>query len=151
MAVNRDFRDLLKELNDGGVDYLVVGAYAVIIHSQPRYTKDIDIWVRPTAANAERVFRALHVFGAPLQGITPADFTDPEVIYYMGVQPNRVDILNNIEGLDFDSAWANRAERTYGDVPIHVLGKADLIRAKRASGRPQDLLDVDTLEKTPDQ
>jgi len=151
MAVNPDFRDLLKEFNDEGVDYLVVGAYAVIIHAQPRYTKDLDIWVRPTAANAERVFRALQMFGAPLHGITPADFTDPDVVYYMGVPPNRIDILSSIAGLDFDSAWANRVERTYGDVPIHVLGKADLIRAKRTSGRPQDLLDVDTLEKTPDQ
>ncbi len=151
MAVNPDFRDLLKALNDEGADYLVVGAYAVIIHAQPRYTKDFDIWVRPTPANAERVFRALCKFGAPLQGITQGDFANPSSIYYMGVPPNRVDVLMDIAGVSFDAAWANRAERTYGDVPIHVIGKQDLILAKKASGRPRDLLDVETLEGTPDQ
>jgi hypothetical protein len=149
MPVNPDFRDLFKAFNGEGVEYLLVGAQAVIIHAQPRYTKDMDVWVRASGENAERVFRALATFGAPLEGVTPRDFTDPNLIYQIGVAPNRVDIVMSIAGVDFEAGWANRVESTYGGTPIHVIGKDDLIRAKKASGRPQDLLDVDALEKTP--
>jgi len=149
MSVNPDFKDLLKALNDEGVEYLVVGAYAVIIHAQPRYTKDLDVWVRPTPENAQRVFRALAAFGAPLRSVGTEDFTNTAIIYQVGVAPNRVDVIMALAGVGFDTAWANRVESTYGGVPIHVISKTDLVRAKKASGRPQDLLDVDALEKTP--
>ncbi len=151
MAVNPDFRDLFSVFNDEGVDYLLVGAHAVAIYAQPRYSKDLDVWVRPTRENAERVFRALARFGAPLRDVTPEDFADPELIYQIGVAPNRIDVIMAIAGLDFDRAWANRVERSYGGVPIHVISKQDLICAKRASGRPQDMLDAENLEKTPDE
>ncbi|GEM_PF-145153 len=149
MAVNPDFRDLFSAFNDAGAEYLLVGAHAV--HTQPRYSKHMDAWVRPTRESAERVFRALARFGAPLEGVTPRDFADPEMIYQLGVAPNRIDVIMAIAGVDFEQAWTGRVETTYGGVPIHVIGKAELIRAKKASGRPQDLLDVEALEKTPDQ
>lgn len=107
--------------------------------------------MRPTPENAKRVFRVLARFGAPLQGVTARDFADPDMIYQISVAPNRIDVIMGIACVDFDRAWANRAEYTYGGVPIHVIGKQDLICAKRASGRPQDLLDAENLEKTPDQ
>jgi hypothetical protein len=145
MPTNPDFRDLLSIFNEEGVEYLVVGAQAYIFYAEPRYTKDMDLWVRPTADNAQRVFRALARFGAPLQGVSPQDFADPEVIYQIGVAPNRVDILASLGGIDFPSAYANRTESTYAGVPFALLGKEDLICSKKAAGRPQDLLDVERL------
>lgn len=147
MAVNPDFRDLLSAFDDEGVEYLLVGAHAVMIYAHPRYTKDMDVWVKPSDENAERVFRALRRFGAPLEGITAKDFTDPEVIYQIGVAPNRIDVMMGIAGVGFDAAWQNRVESTYGEVPMYVIAKVDLIRSKKATGRRQDLLDVEVLEE----
>ena len=149
MAVNPDFRDLLSIFNAAGVEYLLVGAHAVMAYAEPRYTKDIGLWVSPSPANAERVFRALIEFGAPMAVAEPGSFTDPELVYQIGVAPNRIDILMGLEGVAFAEAWANRNDSTYGDIPIHLIGKADLIRAKRAAGRPQDLLDLERLEGEP--
>lgn len=146
MAINPDFRDLFSEFNAASVEYLVIGAHAVAYYAEPRYTKDLDVWVRPSADNAERVFRALTSFGAPMIGVTPASFADPELIYQIGVAPNRIDIMMGIAGVEFEQAWPNRVESTYGGVPIHLIGKADLIRAKQASGRAQDALDIQRLQ-----
>jgi len=149
MPANTDFRDLFIIFNDETVDYLVVGAHAAGLYTEPRYTKDLDIWVRPTPENAARVYGALCKFmGTMLTDITVDDLANPVMVYQIGVAPNRIDILMGIAGPDFETAWGNRIQATYGDVPIHVLGKEDLIRAKRAAGRPQDLLDVEKLEKT---
>ena len=146
MAVNPDFRDLFSALNGAEARYLIVGAYAVIHHTEPRYTKDVDLWVEPTAENAARVLTALAAFGAPILGLTASDLTDPEVVYQIGIEPNRIDLLTRVEGLDFDAAWPRAAETSYGGVPIRVLGLDDLITAKRATARPQDLLDAERLE-----
>ncbi|MCU0727299.1 MAG: hypothetical protein MUE73_16190 [Planctomycetes bacterium] len=145
MPANPDFRDLFSTFNDERVEYLVAGAHAVIFHAEPRYTKDLDVWVNPMPGNAARVLRALGRFGAPLRGISERDFTDPDLIYQMGVAPNRIDVLMGVAGVDFPTAWADRVETTYDGVPIHVMGKKTLIAAKRASGRPQDLLDLERL------
>ena len=148
MAANSDYRDLFRVFSEENVDYLVVGAHAVAFYAEPRYTKDLDILVRPTPNNASRVWKALADFGAPLLDITPEQFTDPEMVYQIGVAPNRIDVMMSIAGVDFDEAWANRAESTYDGVPIHVIGKADLIRSKQAAARPQDLLDAARLTRT---
>lgn len=145
MSVNPDFRDLFSEFNGEKVDYLVVGAHAVIFHSRPRFTKDLDVWVRPTPENAARVFRALAEFGAPMIDVTPESFTEPDLVYQIGVAPNRIDILMDISGVSFGEAWDSRVESTYGGVGIHIIGKEELLRAKRAAARPQDLLDVESL------
>ena len=108
MSPNSTFKDLLSALNGCGAKYLVVGGYAVMLYTEPRYTKDLDIWVEPSPDNALRVFRALAGFGAPLAGIHADDFAVPDLIYQLGVPPSRVDILTSISGVDFADAWGRR-------------------------------------------
>jgi hypothetical protein len=148
--VNRDFRDLFAALNDAGVKYLVVGAHAVAFHSEPRFTKDLDIWVEATPENARRVMQALTVFGAPLEGVSAQDFATPAVTFQIGVAPNRIDVTTTIDGVSFEEAWPDRAISQYGDQPISLIGRRDLLANKRAAGRPQDLLDVALLERHDD-
>lgn len=147
MATNPDFKDLFAALSDEGADFLVVGGHAVMVYTEPRYTKDLDVWVRATQGNAERVFRALRRFGAPLSDVTVGDFATPGTILQIGVAPNRIDILTSLESLDFDSAWASRTRSTYGGIPIGVLSVEDLIVNKSSVARPQDLLDVAALRR----
>jgi hypothetical protein len=146
MNGNRDFRDLLLCLNEGGVRYLIVGAYAVIYHTEPRYTKDLDIWVEPTAENAAKVWRALASFGAPLDDLSVADLSNPDMIYQIGVEPNRIDLIMEIKGLSFTEAWKNRVITSYDDQPVSLLSWEHILLAKKAAGRPRDLLDVEILE-----
>ncbi len=146
MPVNPDFRDLFSALNDGNVEYLAAGAHAVMHYTEPRYTKDLDVWVNPTHENAERVYRALARFGAPLAGVSPEDFRDEQLVYQLGVAPNRIAVMAGLAGVDFASAWGERTESTYGEVPIHIMGRDSLIQAKKACGRPQDLLDLGRLQ-----
>jgi hypothetical protein len=145
MDTNRDFSELLSALNSAKVRYLLVGAHAVAYYAEPRYTKDLDVWVEATPENAARVWEALLKFGAPLKGSTPADFADERKVFQMGVEPQRVDILMGIDGVTFATAWENRRPTTYGGVSTFVLGLKDLVRNKQTSGRPQDLLDLKRL------
>ena len=146
MAANRDFKELLSTLNAFHVRYLVVGAHAVIHYTEPRYTKDLDIWVEPTAGNAKATWNALAEFGAPLKGVTSADFENPEIIYQVGIEPSRVDIMPGVPGVRFRNAWRNAVKTTYGGEPVRIIGFKELLRAKRAAARPQDLLDIAALE-----
>lgn len=148
MPANPDFKDLFRILNEESVEYLVAGAHAVIYFSEPRYTKDLDIWVNPTPQNATRVWRALTNFGAPLTGVTPSDFHDPDLIYQIGVEPNRIDIIMGVLGVEFSGAWKAREQSSYGGVPINIMGRKALISAKEAAGRPQDQLDLQKLRDT---
>ena len=143
--MNSDFSDLLKLMDQFQVRFLVVGGYAVIRHTEPRFTKDLDLWIEATAENAHRCFRALASFGAPLAGLGPLDFTQQGYIYQMGVPPLRVDILMSLRGLSFENAWLRRDVETIDDVSIPFLSKIDLIESKLVAGRPQDLLDVESL------
>ena len=138
---------MLSALNAERAEYLVVGGYAVGAHGLPRATKDIDLWVRPTAENAARVFRALARFGAPSHGRTISDFLVKGTVYPIGVPPQRIDILTAIDGVEFDDAWPERISSEMGGVPAPVIGRSALLRNKRASGRPQDLADVARLER----
>jgi hypothetical protein len=140
-----DFRELLSLFNDEGVRYLIVGGFALAHYGQPRYTKDLDIWVDRSDTNPERVFRALAKFGAPLDRISADDFADAESVFQVGVEPLRIDILPGVSGIEFSQAWERREPSAYGDVPVHVIGRQDYVTNKRASGRPQDLRDVETL------
>jgi hypothetical protein len=148
MSVSSDFRDLLFELTAEGTRFLIVGAYAVIHHTEPRYTKDLDVWIDRTRANARRVHQALERFGAPLDNLTVEDLTQPEIVFQIGIEPVRVDILTSIEGLTFTSAYRRAVAGKYADVPVKILSLEDVLRAKRAAGRPQDLLDAEKLERT---
>jgi len=147
MGANPDFRDLFKLLHAHRVEFLVVGAYASIYYTLPRYTKDIDIWINPTKPNAQRVCRALEEFGAPLTGVGIEDFTDRKLIYQIGIEPNRVDILMGLPGLRFPTAWKNRTKSTYCGVAINLLGRKDLIKSKIRAGRPLDLIDAEALRR----
>lgn len=149
VEVPTDFADLLVELLEAGVRFLVVGGYAVAHHGHPRATKDIDVWVCPGAENADRVIRALRRFGAPLAslGVTRDDFLTAGQTVQIGVPPLRIDLLTEIAGVDFESAWTTRERFVLGEHEIPILGRTQLLANKRASGRPQDLADVDALER----
>jgi len=127
MPVNRDFRDLFSAFSAADVRFLVVGAHAVIFYSVPRYTKDLDLWIEPTPENAAKAWRALAAFGAPLQGVSVEDLCAPGTILQIGVEPNRIDILTEVEGLSFEEAWNGRQMSSYGSVPIGLLNLDDLI------------------------
>ena len=148
MFVNSDFSDLLRLFNDNNVKYLVIGGYAVIQYAEPRYTKDLDLWISTDVANAKAVFRALQEFGAPLADLTEDDFTEEGYFYQMGVPPVRVDVLMGIPGLTFAEAWQRRTNVEFDDLLVTFIGKQDLITVKLASGRPQDLIDAKQLQQT---
>jgi predicted nucleotidyltransferase len=146
-----DFKDVLVELYDAEADFVVIGGYAVAYHGYPRATKDIDILVRPEPNNAERVYRALAAFGAPLATfeVTAADFATYDGVLQIGLPPVRVDLLNRAAGIDFDEAIADAGSFELEGRSIPVIGLRALLKNKRAAGRPQDLTDVAALETVP--
>jgi hypothetical protein len=148
MPASLHFKELLQKLNEYQVRYLVVGAYAVMNYTEPRYTKDLDVWVEPTSANAERVFRALTDFGAPTSEVTVEDLTNSDLIFQIGVAPHRIDIIMAVKGLNFAEAWARRVETKFEDQTMALVCKSDLMVSKQAAGRPQDLLDLEQLRKS---
>lgn len=147
MQVNKDYEELFKILNAYSIKYLVVGGYAVMYYTEPRYTKDIDIWIIPDLNDVQKVFEALKKFGAPLQGVSPGDFMDKHMIYQIGVPPIRIDIMVNVPGIDFAIAWKNRKKVKYGKTSICILGKQELKLVKEKAARPQDGLDLQKLRK----
>jgi hypothetical protein len=142
-----DFKELLSEFNAHRVEYLVVGAHALAAHGHVRATKDIDVWVRPTLENAQRVMDAIAAFGAPLHGTSLDDFAGPNFILQIGVQPIRIDVMTSITGVTFDEAWPARLQATFDGAPVGVLSKQHLVKNKSSTGRPQDIADVDFLTK----
>lgn len=145
--MNRDFAEMLSTLLAEGVEFLVVGAYAVAAHGWPRATGDLDIWVRPTPENAARVLRALRTFGAPSFDLSVDDLTRPDTVFQIGVPPGRIDILSGVSGVGFDEAWPGRMTARLGDLDVPVVGHDALVRNKRACGRPKDLADLAWLER----
>lgn len=144
--MNRDFDEMLAALSAAGAEFLVVGAYAVAVHGRPRATGDLDLWVRPTSDNAARVWQALLAFGAPMTALTLADLARPDLIFQIGLPPARIDIMTGISGVEFEDAWPRRLMVTVSGRTVPVLGRDDLIRNKKATGRPRDLADVAELE-----
>jgi predicted nucleotidyltransferase len=151
MFVNSDFSDLLNLFNANNVKYLIIGGYAVIQYAEPRYTKDLDIWISVDNPNAAAVYKALKEFGAPLTGLTEADFAEEGYFYQMGRPPIRVDILMGIPGIDFSKAWQQRVEVDFDGLVVKFISREDLIAAKKASGRPQDLIDANLLSQKTDE
>ena len=150
MDLNPEFKDMLVALKDANVDFLVVGAYAVAAHGYPRATGDLDIWIRADDGTAPRVMCALAAFGAPLTELTVADFSAPSIVFQIGVPPGRIDILTTVSGVDFDCEWKYRLQIKLDDIAFEVIGRADLIANKRASGRPKDFADLAALESMND-
>lgn len=147
MPLNKDWREFLELFNSNRVDYLVVGAFAVAFHGYPRYTADLDLLVRPTAQNAERVMRALSEFGFGSLGIRAADLCTPGMVVQLGVQPNRIDLLTAISGVNFDEAWEARKTAELDGLPTQFIGRAELLRNKEQTGRAKDLGDAEELRK----
>jgi len=146
--LNKDYKDMLQFLLEEGVQFLLVGAYAMAAHGVPRATGDIDLWVRPNEENAHRVFRALVRFGAPLEDTEPLEFANPDLVFQIGVAPRRIDILTSIDGVSFEEAADDQITVMIDDLEIPVLSRSALMTNKRVSARPKDLLDVQTLEST---
>jgi len=142
-----DFAEMLRELSASGVEFLVVGGHARAAYGEPRATKDLDIWVRPSDENARRVWAALARYGAPMTDIAVADFASPGLAFQIGIAPHRIDILTELTALTFEEAWPHRVEAPFGGGIYPVIGKRDFLTNKRATGRPQDLADVDHVER----
>jgi hypothetical protein len=140
--MNRDFVEMLAALSAAGVEFLIVGAYAMAAHGLPRATGDIDIWVRTSRENATRVMRAVQAFGAPLFDLTIDDLLRTDTVFQIGIAPARIDILTGITGVSFEEAWPNRLTVAIDDQIVPVIGVADLIRNKTATGRPKDQADL---------
>lgn len=143
--MNQDFKDLLVEFNARKVEYLIVGAHALAAYGHVRATQDLDIWVRPDAENAKRVMAALRAFGAPLHDLTEKDLSTPGLVFQIGVEPIRIDVLTVIDGVQFDEAWSERINSKFADQPVTVISRAHLIKNKLTSARAQDLADVARL------
>ena len=143
---NQDFKDILSALSEARADFLLVGAYALAVHGFPRATGDLDIWVRADSDNARKVLFSLAVFGAPLDDLTVDDLSKPGIVFQIGVEPSRIDILTAISGVEFDRAWPRRVLVDVDGVCINVIGRDDLVVNKRASGRPKDIADAETLD-----
>jgi hypothetical protein len=138
---------MLSALNDAGAEYLVVGAYALSVYGPARATGDFDIWVRPSEENSERVWAALEKFGAPRRKLTQHDLQVPDNVFQIGVAPNRIDILTSITGVEFDEAWQHRNPTRVNGISVSVIGREQLLKNKRAVGRPKDAADVTWLEE----
>lgn len=145
--MNEDFADFLAALIDADARFLVVGAHALAVHGIPRATGDLDIWIEATPDNASRVWSALEAFGAPLEaiGINVRDLTRSDRVVQIGLPPRRIDLMTSISGVSFDDAWASRSCHTVGRLEVPFLGRADLVRNKRAAGRRRDLADLEDL------
>lgn len=146
--MNQDFKDLLQVFNENRVKYLIIGGYAVIKHTEPRFTKDLDLWVSTETENAAKVYASLADYGAPLFDLQPNDFEDEGFFYTIGVPPNRIDIVFEIKGVDEELAWERRVDGHLGDLPVVFIGRNELIQNKETVGRLQDLADAEKLRET---
>lgn len=146
MPAPSDYKDLLRLLNRHKAQYLIVGAYAVIYYAEPRFTKDLDIWINPQLGNAHRVWKALVEFGAPLRDLHPQSFSKKGLVYQIGVEPVRVDIMMDVPGLEFEAAWKKKAISSFEGIKVNIIGIDELIKNKKMASRKQDKLDLEILK-----
>jgi hypothetical protein len=144
--LNPDFKEFIQSLNDNQVRYLVIGGYAVAAHGYPRYTKDIDIWIEMAPENATRIVKALQQFGFGSLGLKEQDFLEVDTIIQLGYPPRRIDILTTLPGVDFNACFATRVIIEIDGLPVNFIDLENLKKNKRATGRAQDLADVENLE-----
>jgi hypothetical protein len=146
--LDKDLRELLALFQSHGVEFLVAGGHAVAFHGRPRLTEDLDLFVRPDAANGQRIVDALKAFGFESLELTAEDFTADDRVIQLGRAPNRVDLLTRLYGVEFSEAWARRVPARLGDIEVSMISREDLIRNKRATGRTQDVADAEFLERS---
>lgn len=144
--MNQDFVEMLSGLSAVKADFIIVGAHALAAHGLPRATGGLDIWIRPSPENAERVWQGLNTFGAPLSELSITDLSTPGIVFQIGLAPCRIDILTEIDGVNFDEAWANRIYVKVFGIDVPVIGVDELLKNKKAVGRPQDMADAARLE-----
>ncbi len=147
MVLHQDFKELLELLEKNKVEYLVVGAFALGFHGNPRTTGDIDIWVNNTKENAKKIIKTFDEFGVSSLGYTEQDFLAKDTIIQIGVVPVRIDFLTSISGVDFDKAYNRKEEIIIDGILVKYLSKEDFIKNKKASGRAKDLADIESLQK----
>ena len=147
MEIQPDFKDLLGLFNVHKVEYIIVGGYALAYHGAPRYTGDIDIYVKPDPQNAGQIMKALAEFGFSSVGLTVEDFENPDKVIQLGVPPVRVDIITSISGVSWKDAFLGCVDGKYGDVPVKYIGLNEFIINKRTTGRKKDLSDLEALGK----
>jgi hypothetical protein len=145
MDLARDFDEFIGSLIAHGVDFLVVGAYALAFHGAPRFTGDLDLFVRPTPENATRVLAAIRAFGFPVTELEPSDLLDPRRLLQMGIEPVQIHVMSAISGVTWEEAWRDRAAGRCGTHDVAFLGRETFVRNKRAAGRPKDLADIDAI------
>jgi len=145
MEVQPDFRELLASFNARHVEYMIVGGYALAFYGAPRFTGDLDLFVKPDPDNARRILPALEEFGFASLGLTTADFARADQVVQLGVPPVRVDIITSLTGISWEEAFAGRVAGRYGDIPVHYIGREHFIANKRATGRKRDLADLEAL------
>ncbi len=148
MLTSSEFKELLSLFGKHKVRYLIIGGYAVMKYSEPRFTNDLDILISADPDNAQAVYAALKEFGAPLTNLSPDDFSRSGYFYQMGRPPLRVDIMMSIPGITFEEAWPNRELVELDDLKLFFISRSDLIRAKEAAGGPQDKIDVERLRES---
>jgi hypothetical protein len=146
MILNQDFKEFIQSLNDNQVHYLIIGGYAVAFHGHPRYTKDLDVWIKPAQDNAQKLLQALDEFGFGSLSLKEEDFMEPGQIVQLGYPPNRIDILTNPSGVDFETCFNARVTVKVDDTELNFIDLDNLKRNKKASGRFQDLADLENLE-----
>lgn len=146
MLLSRDFKEFLESLNDNKVKYLIIGGYAVAFHGHPRYTKDIDIWLSADKNNIEKLLHALKDFGFASLELKIDDFCDPEHIIQLGYPPNRIDLLTDLKGINFNTCYENRVTVEIEGLKTHFIDLENLKKNKKATGRHQDLADLENLE-----
>jgi hypothetical protein len=146
--MNSDFKDLLRTFNEADVKYLVVGGWAYIEYVEPRYTKDLDIWIEASVENADRVIAALRAFGAPLNDLTRGDLSKLGTVYQMGLAPNRIDVITKADGVDFADCWTRKSIVRLDDLDINYIAVSDLVINKESTGRLQDQADAEHLRQS---
>ena len=151
MEIQKDFKELLELLNAHKVEYLVVGGYALAFHGAPRFTGDIDIFIKPESENAKRILIALEEFGFGSMNLSESDFTSPKNVIQLGVPPVRVDIMTSLTGVSWQEAQAGKVAGNYGDTPVYFISKEDFIANKMALGRKKDLADLEALGQSQSQ
>lgn len=146
MVLDKDFKEFIQLLNENDVKYLVIGGYAVAFHGYPRYTKDLDFWIWANPDNADRLLKTIQDFGLGMLNLSKEDLLDLDNVIQLGYEPNRIDIIVDLEGLDFESCYAHRVDSMMDSINVHFMGLDDLIKNKLSTGRMQDKVDADKLK-----